>query len=60
MSDIGYPIDTEVVVQSGDKQQTKPAGRDAYLAYNEGKDEYYLINTDEAGNPLGYIPLDRQ
>jgi hypothetical protein len=57
MSDLGFPIGVESKIESpwGDTQ-TKPAGKDAYLVFDEGKQKYYMVNTGEDGLPLSYIP----
>jgi len=57
MSEIMYPVETEVTIESPWGEQTKPAGQDAYLVFDEGKDMYYMVNSDEAGNPLSYVPV---
>ncbi len=57
MSDIGYKIDEPVTIKSTWGEQTKPAGQDAYLAWDGSKNQYYMINTGTDGNPLSYVPL---
>lgn len=56
MSDIGYPVDIEIMIQSPWGGQTKPAGQDAFLVFDGSKDQYYMVNIDEKGLPISYIP----
>jgi nicotinate (nicotinamide) nucleotide adenylyltransferase len=55
MSDLGYPLDKEVVIESPWGEQTKPAGKDAFLVWDDGKKQYYMVNVGEDGNPLSYV-----
>ena len=55
MSDIGYDVGDEVSISASWGTQTKPAGQDAFLVVDESKDQYYLINVDERGLPMGYV-----
>lgn len=55
MSQLGYPIDREIVIESPWGEQTKPAGQDAFLTYDSGKNQYYMINVDGRGLPIGYV-----
>lgn len=55
MSQLGYPIDKAIVIESPWGEQTKPAGQDAFLTYDSGKNQYYMINVDERGLPIGYV-----
>lgn len=58
MSEIGYPVAEEVLISvergTGFVTQSKPAGRDAYLAH-DGK-QWYMINLDDRGLPASYVP----
>ena len=56
MSDIGYPVDAEIMIQSPWGGQTKPAGQDAFLVFDGSKNQYYMVNIDEKGLPISYIP----
>lgn len=56
MSEIGYCIDKIVTIQSPWGKQTKPSGQDAYLVFDEGKDMYYMVNSDSSGLPINYVP----
>ncbi len=55
MSDLGYEINAKVVIESPWGQQTKPAGQDAYLVFDESKQQFYMVNSDANGLPLSYI-----
>ena len=55
MSEIGYPIEAEVRIQSPWGEQTKPAVKEAYLVFDEGQNQYYMVNTDDHGNPISYV-----
>ncbi|MFA5143447.1 MAG: hypothetical protein WC522_04685 [Candidatus Omnitrophota bacterium] len=57
MSEIGYATGAEAVIQSPWGEQTKPAGQDAYLVFDEGQDMYYMVNSDTNGLPISYVPL---
>lgn len=52
---VGYPIHEEVVIEAPWGDQTKPAGQDAFLAFDSGKNQFYMINVDSQGLPIGYI-----
>lgn len=56
MSDVGYDTGAEVTIQAPWGTQTKPAGQDAFLVYDTGEEQYYMVNTDADGLPLTYIP----
>jgi len=58
MSAIGYETADEVVIQAPWGDQTKPAGQDAFLAFDTGENQYYMVNQGEDGNPLSYIPAN--
>lgn len=57
LSDLGYTVDQSVTIQSPWGEQTKPAGKEGFLAQDVTSAEYYLINQNDAGNPLNYVPL---
>lgn len=57
-SDIGYDISETVTIAAPWGPQTKPAGQDAFLVHDATKDEYYMINADADGSPIGYVPAD--
>jgi hypothetical protein len=59
MSELGYPIHEAVTIESPWGEQTKPAGQDAFLTFDAGKNQYYMINADSQGLPLSYIPAQR-
>jgi hypothetical protein len=55
MSALGYAKGEEVKIQSPWGEQTKPAGQDAYLVWDAGQKQYYMVNTGENGLPLSYV-----
>lgn len=55
MSDISYPIDKEITIESPWGTQTKPAQQDAFLVWDSEKNQYYMVNSDAAGLPINYI-----
>lgn len=55
-SDLGISIGSEAKFESPWGFQTKPAGADAFFAFDEGSKKYYLINTEANGNPIAYSP----
>lgn len=59
MSAIGYPVDAEIMIQSPWGGQTKPAGQDAFLVFDDSKNQYYMVNIDEKGLPISYIPAKK-
>ncbi|WGL60046.1 hypothetical protein QEJ31_00315 [Pigmentibacter sp. JX0631] len=56
MSEVGFSIKDEITIESPWEEQTKPAGIDAYLVYESDKKAYYMVNVEENGLPIGYIP----
>ncbi|MGY3804732.1 hypothetical protein ACWNT8_11750 [Pigmentibacter ruber] len=56
MSEVGFNIKEEITIESPWNEQTKPAGMDAYLVYESDKKSYYMVNTEESGLPIGYMP----
>lgn len=56
MSEMGYSVSSEVLIQSPWGGQTKPAGQDGYLVFDGSKNQYYMVNVDEKGLPISYIP----
>lgn len=56
LSALGYEVDKPVTIQSPWGKQSKPAGEEAYLALDRASGEYYLINQDDEGYPLSYVP----
>src|SRR5258708_2930949 len=55
MSEIGYPVAQDVTIQAPWGEQTKPAGKDAYLVWDAGQNQYYMVNTDDNGLPISYV-----
>jgi hypothetical protein len=60
MSQLGLPVTDEIVIESPWGEQSKPAGRDAYLPFDASNNKYYMVNTGDDGLPLGYIPAADQ
>ncbi|MEK6775131.1 MAG: hypothetical protein AABY64_14415 [Bdellovibrionota bacterium] len=58
MSELGFSIKDCVTIESPYGQQTKPADHDAYLAFHEGRQQYYMINADNNGLPTAYIKAE--
>jgi len=63
-SDLGFPVAQEATIEAPWKgTQTKPAGKDAFLALGgstkpEETKECYMINIDENGLPIAYMPAE--
>ena len=57
MSALGCAVKTEVTIQSPWGGQTKPAGQDAFLVFDDTQKQYYLVNVDDKGLPIGYLPV---
>lgn len=57
LSALGYGLEATVTIQSPWGQQSKPAGEEAYLAQDRASGQYYLINQDDKGYPLSYVPV---
>lgn len=55
MSDLGYSIDAKVTIESPWGEQTKPSGADAFLVFDESKQQFYMVNADVNGLPLSYV-----
>lgn len=57
MSDLGYPVDQEVTIESAWGAQTKPAGQDAFIVHDTTNGKYYMVNVDTStGLPASYVP----
>ena len=56
ISSIGYPIENEAAIESGSLKQVKPAGNEAFLVWNSEKRSFYLVNADQNGFPINYMP----
>jgi len=56
MSEVGYKVEDQVTIQSPWGEQTKPAGQDGFLVFDESKDQYYMVNQGQDGNPISYVP----
>lgn len=55
MSDLGYDLKSEVTIESPWGAQTKPAGKDAFLVWDDSKKQYYMVNSGDNGLPLSYV-----
>ncbi|MGZ3739646.1 MAG: hypothetical protein ACXVB9_09755 [Bdellovibrionota bacterium] len=59
MSDLGYPKDKEVKIESAHGGvQVKPAGSDAFLVFDKDKKGYAMVAAGADGNPFGHAPRD--
>lgn len=58
MSDIGFDVTEEVTIEAPWGEQTKPAGQDAYLVYDTGEEQYYMVNAGADENPLSYVSAE--
>ncbi|WP_170765588.1 hypothetical protein [Ruegeria lacuscaerulensis] len=56
VSDLGYATDATLIIQAPWGEQTKPEGADAFLVWDEGENQYYMVNTDADGLPSSYVP----
>jgi len=56
MSDMGYALESKVTIESPWGEQTKPAGQDAFLVFDESKQQFYMVNVGADGLPLSYVP----
>ncbi len=57
LSELGYALEAKITIQSPWGQQSKPAGEEAYLAQDRSSGQYYLVNQDDKGHPLSYVPV---
>ncbi|WP_299950243.1 hypothetical protein [uncultured Ruegeria sp.] len=56
VSELGYELDKELIIQAPWGTQTKPENRDAFLVWDSGENQYYMVNEGSDGNPSSYIP----
>ena len=56
LSDLGFAIEKPLVIRSPWGEQSKPAGKEGYLAVDASSGEYYLVNQGGSGHPLSYVP----
>ncbi|NVO58458.1 hypothetical protein HW561_21995 [Rhodobacteraceae bacterium B1Z28] len=56
VSGLGYDLGKELTIQAPWGTQTKPAKADAFLVWDSGENQYYMVNAGSDGNPSGYIP----
>lgn len=55
-SDLGYAIENALTIQAPWGEQTKPEGADAFLVWDSGENQYYMVNADADGLPSSYVP----
>ncbi|MEX0319931.1 MAG: hypothetical protein AB3N21_18395 [Ruegeria sp.] len=55
-SALGYPQADALTIQAPWGEQTKPAGQDAFLVWDDGESQYYMVNQGDDGNPASYVP----
>ncbi|WP_298855424.1 hypothetical protein [uncultured Ruegeria sp.] len=56
ISGLGYDLNQELTIQAPWGTQTKPANEDAFLVWDSGENQYYMVNASADGNPSSYIP----
>lgn len=57
MSDLGFSRDKTFTIESPWGTQTKPAGKEGYLVFDESKGQHYLVNVGDDEIPLSYRPV---
>ncbi|WP_282120797.1 hypothetical protein [Ruegeria atlantica] len=57
MSDLGYATGEALTIQAPWGKQTKPEGADAFLVWDGGENQYYMVNADDDGLPSSYVPV---
>lgn len=58
VSDLGYATKDALTIQAPWGEQTKPEDADAFLVWDSGENQYYLVNADADGLPLSYVPMN--
>jgi len=58
VSALGYELDKELTIQAPWGTQTKPENSEAFLVWDTGENQYYMVNADSDGNPSSYIPAE--
>lgn len=56
VSDLGYATNEALTIQAPWGEQTKPEGADAFLVWDSGENQYYMVNADADGLPSSYVP----
>jgi hypothetical protein len=56
VSALGYELETELTIQAPWGTQTKPSNSEAFLVWDSGENQYYMVNAGSDGNPSNYIP----
>ncbi|MDA7966157.1 hypothetical protein [Ruegeria sp.] len=57
VSDLGYATADTLTIQAPWGEQTKPEGADAFLVWDTGENQYYMVNADADGLPSSYVPV---
>ena len=57
VSALGYATDDALTIQAPWGEQTKPEGADAFLVWDSGENQYYIVNADSDGLPSSYVPV---
>jgi len=57
LSDLGYATSDTLTIQAPWGEQTKPKDADAFLVWDSGEKQYYMVNTDADGLPSSYVPI---
>lgn len=57
VSDLGYATGEALTIQAPWGEQTKPADADAFLVWDDGENQYYMVNADADGLPSSYVPV---
>lgn len=57
VSALGYATDDALTIQAPWGEQTKPEGADAFLVWDSGESQYYMVNADSDGLPSSYVPV---
>ncbi|WP_170419166.1 hypothetical protein [Ruegeria atlantica] len=56
VSHLGYATNEALTIQAPWGEQTKPEGADAFLVWDSGENQYYMVNSDDNGLPSSYVP----
>ncbi|MCG7522688.1 hypothetical protein [Ruegeria sp. Ofav3-42] len=56
VSDLGYATSEALTIQAPWGEQSKPEGADAFLVWDSGENQYYMVNADADGLPSSYVP----
>jgi len=56
ISALGYQLEEELTIQAPWGTQTKPENSEAFLVWDSGENQYYMVNAGTDGNPSSYVP----